>query len=75
MRKKRKNSKRYEVKIAMLPEIENVKNYLNANHLTAISPTPYFFTHIELSNGDIITQDFNSIICSPMKLKKALKLT
>jgi len=64
---KRKNSRKYS-NIKDLPEIEDVKKYLKENNLF-YAGTPYIFTHINLSNGDIITQDYSGIICSPEKLR------
>lgn len=68
--KKRKNSRKY-TDIVKMETIEEVKNYLTINNLS-YAGTPYIFTHIDLSNGDIITQDYMGIICSPEKLRGEL---
>lgn len=64
---KRKNSKKY-TKVVELPEIEDVMFYMANNNLKVAS-VPYMFTYIELSDGSIITQEYNGILCSPTKLR------
>jgi hypothetical protein len=69
---KRKNSRRY-TKTKDIPTIEGVKEYMRGLKLS-YAGTPYVFTHIKLSNGDIITQsdDRFGLICSPEELRKQL---
>ena len=67
----RKNSKKYSKTIASMETVQDVKEYLERNRIEATG-TPYIFTHINLSNNQIITQDFNGIICSPDKLAREL---
>lgn len=70
--KKRINSKKYSP-ILELESEEKVLKYLNDNNIVAESK-PYIFTHITLSNGQIITQRISGIICSPTKLANLLNL-
>jgi len=73
--KPRKNSKKYSKTIADLKDEQEVLNYLEDNNLYYLS-TPYFFTHIRLSNETIITQTATvagqELPCSPIKLEKLL---
>ena len=70
-KKARVNSRRYGKTVAQLPEIADVISYLKENNIQ------YIFTHINLSDGSIITQDVlvggNKLIKSPQKLAEALK--
>ena len=70
--KKRKNSKKY----TPLKEFETeqeVLDYLNENNLKYVG-TPYIFTHINLSDGSIISQKYRGLMCSPETLKKRLEV-
>jgi hypothetical protein len=69
--KKRKNSRHYSDK-DVFQDKESVIKYLADNGIK-FSHTPYVFTHICLDNGEIITQEYNGIICSPIELAEALK--
>jgi len=69
----RKNSRRYTKIIATFTDDYSILEYLKTNNIKAIG-TPYFFAHIDLDNGQIITQDFNGIICSPTRLAELLKI-
>ena len=75
-KKARVNSRRYGKTVAQLPEIADVISYLKENNIQ-FAGTPYIFTHINLSDGSIITQDVlvggNKLITSPQKLADALK--
>ena len=71
MSKKRANSRFFEKKIKELKAIQDVKDYLERNNIVATS-TPYIFTHINLSNGQIITQNCGGFVCSPDKLAREL---
>jgi len=70
--KKRFNSKNYSVVRSFNSEAEVIE-YVKGNDLKF--SIPYFFTHIQLSNGSIITQrdDNFGIICSPQKLTGMLQ--
>jgi hypothetical protein len=70
--KKRVNSRKYSV-IASFNTDDEVMAYLQDNKLTAVS-TPYFFTHINLDNGQIIAQNYNGLMCSPVELAKKLNV-
>lgn len=72
--KKRKNSRKY-TKVLDLDGEAAVLEYLKKKGLTATG-TPYIFTHIDVSDGSIITQtdDHFGLICSPQKLRKMLGL-
>lgn len=69
--KKRKNSKKY-TPIEYLDTVQGVKDYLTKNNIQALEKTPYFFTHINLSNGNILACSINGIYCSPTTLHKEL---
>jgi len=68
--KLRKNSKRY-TRHSHMETIDEVIKYLSQNNIKATG-TPYIFTHINLDNGNIITQDVNGIIVSPKTLAEIL---
>lgn len=67
---KRKNSRKY-TPIKELKEIDDVVNYMKENKLK-FAGTPYVFTHIELSDKSIVTQNYNGVVCSPEELRKVL---
>lgn len=71
--KPRKNSRKYSKTIAKFMNIEEVPQYIKDNNLSVL-PKPYFFTHIPLSDGSIITQTVGvyETVCSPMKLAERL---
>lgn len=69
-KKKRANSKKF-TPVKELPEIPDVINYMAENKLVATG-TPYMFTHINLSDGSIVSQRFNGIMCSPEKLREKM---
>lgn len=71
-KKARKNSKKY-TKTNALSNESDVLEYMEVNDLSYIKETPYIFTHIELSDGSIITQNYQGLICSPTKLLEVLK--
>lgn len=68
--KKRVNSKKYS-KVKELPEISDVINYMAEKKIVATG-TPYFFTHINLSDGSIVSQEYMGLLTSPMKLKEKM---
>jgi hypothetical protein len=68
----RKNSRTYKTRL-QLPSIGDVLYYLKTNAITA-TEKPYFFTHIKLSNGEIITQTHDGMTLSPIALADALGL-
>jgi len=69
--KNRKNSRHYDKTIFTCETESQIKEYLNANNLI-ITGKPYIFTHLNLSDGSIITCSYNGIICSPQDLEKYL---
>lgn len=71
--KKRVNSRKYSAIQSFKSENE-VIDYVKRNELR-VSYIPYFFTHIGLSNGSIITQhdDNYGLMCSPQKLSGMLQ--
>lgn len=70
--KKRKNSRKY-TPVKQLATDDEVIAYLKENGLE-YAGTPYIFTHINLSDGSIITQkdDHFGLICSPERLRDKL---
>ena len=74
--KPRKNSKKYSKTIANLKDESAVINYMRENDLH-YAGTPYFFSHIRLSDGSIITQTAvvgaSELVCSPTKLNDMIK--
>jgi hypothetical protein len=69
---KRKNSRKYTPKVSF-EAIDEVKKYLNDNEIMYAGNDPYIFTYLNLNNGDIITNSYNGIMCSPLELREALK--
>ena len=66
------NKKRYVVrKMFENDKVDELLAYLKDNGIT-FKGTPYIFTHIEMSDGSIISQDYQGIITSPEKLRKLL---
>lgn len=71
--KARSNSKKFSKTITSFQDddFENISNYIHDTD-SYILPKPYIFTHIPLSNGQIITQAIkcgdSEITCSPTKL-------
>jgi hypothetical protein len=70
--KKRSNSKKFDLIIFTAETDDEIIGYLKRNNLR-VDHIPYIFTHIVLSNGQIITQDFRGIICSPQRLAGKLQ--
>ena len=68
---KRKNSRKYTPIKALGDTLDSVIDYMKQNNIQ-YAGTPYIFTHINLSDGSIVTQKYNGIICSPESLRKAL---
>lgn len=68
--KKTIRSKRREKILYQFLNIDEVVRYVKDNNLTATSP--YIFTHLELSDGTIITQEVCGLTCSPIKLRDLL---
>lgn len=68
----RKNSRKYSIKQSLGDTLDSVIDYMKQNSLT-YAGSPYFFTHIKLSDGSIVTQKYNGITCSPQSLKTALE--
>ena len=68
---KGKNSRKYTT-IEKLAEIKDVKDYMKKKNLS-YTGSPYFFTHVNLSDKSIVSQDINGICCSPEKLRDELK--
>lgn len=50
--------------------IDEVVEHVRSNNL--IATAPYFFSHLELSDGSIIRQEVMGLTCSPMKLRDLL---
>lgn len=69
--KKRKNSIKYSIAKELGDTLEGVIDYMKQNGL-AYAGSPYFFTHIKLSDGSIVTQKYNGIMTSPESLRKAI---
>ena len=72
-KKKRVNSRKY-TPVKEFETEKEVINYMKENKIT-FAETPYFFTHILLSDDSIIRQfcgKFN-LICSPIKLRDMLQ--
>ena len=67
---KRKNSRTYSP-VKQLATEKEVVAYMKENKLVHAG-TPYLFTHIKLSDGSIITQNYNGIMCSPIKLNNLI---
>ena len=73
----KKNSKTFGKIIVSFETEQEVLNYLEVKGVYFES-TPYIFTHINLTDGTIITQtmkvgqDNTEIICSPETLSKSL---
>lgn len=70
--KKRANSRKY-TPVKEFKTEQEVIDYLNDNGLEMIG-TPYIFTHINLSDGSILTQhdDRFGMILSPVKMRDLL---
>ena len=68
--KKTKKSRSYNKVLLRYNNIDEVVKYVKEKNLTFSSP--YIFTHLLLSDNTIITEEFNGIICSPIKLKDKL---
>lgn len=71
--KKRKNSKKYSP-IEQFKTEQEVIDYIRKTG-DSFAGIPYFFTHIDLASGNIITQKDNNfgLMCSPVKLAEMLK--
>ena len=67
--KKRANSRKY-TPILQYENIDEVVRYVKEKKLSFTSP--YFFTHIALSDGSIIRQQVMGLTCSPEKLRDKL---
>ena len=68
--KKRANSRKYTPVMQFMNEDEVVR-YVKEKKLSFTSP--YFFTHLELSDGSIIRQQIMGLTCSPLKLREKLE--
>lgn len=69
--RKRKNSKKFSP-ILQFCNIDEVVRYVKEKGLTASSP--YYFSHLDLSDGSIITQEVMGLMCSPTKLRDLLEV-
>ena len=64
--------KHYSVrKIFENDKVDDLLVYLKDNGIF-MTGTPYVFTHIEMSDGSIISQDAMGLITSPTKLRDIL---
>lgn len=74
--KKRKNSKNYKLIKFQSESKDEIADYMIKNNIV-IYNKPYIFTHLGLSNGDILTCSIgigeNNIICSPEEIYLFLK--
>lgn len=68
--KKISRSRGYEKIIAQYQNIDEVVHYVKEKALGVSSP--YIFTHLNLSDGTIITQEIMGMMCSPEALRKIL---
>lgn len=68
---KRKNSRKY-TPIKDIETIDGVVEYMKEKDLS-YAGSPYFFTHVKLSDGSIVTENVQGFTCSPQKLRDRLQ--